>query len=268
MKTWLIYKHTCKINNKSYIGLTCKNISIRWNEHVSDTNTGRSNSYFHNAIRKYGKEMFTHEILHDNISCVKEADRLECMYIKMYNTSNKKIGYNLTEGGSNGKITSLETRIKLSEKSKGRLHSDETKALMSKSRKGENNSMYGKNHTDKAKKKMSESRKGENNVMYGKNHTEETRLKIAISATGRKHSKETIEKMSESRKGKKLGRNNPSFIGYFKTPFSDELFESTTACIEFLKNEHNISISKYTVLDRCRNEREKWKEWKLVMNDG
>ena len=50
-KTRLIYKHTCKINGKGYVGMTCQNIYKRW-----------QNSYGYNikeqlfgkAIHKYG----------------------------------------------------------------------------------------------------------------------------------------------------------------------------------------------------------------------
>ena len=76
--------------------------------------------------------------------------------------------------GSQGHLgykLSDEQRKKLSDANKGKVpwmagkkHSDESKALISKARKGvyagENHSMWGKHHTEESRKKMSESLKG------------------------------------------------------------------------------------------------------------
>lgn len=50
----------------------------------------------------------------------------------------------------------------------GRKHSDETKIIMSETKKGENNPMFGKNHSDETKTKISGAITGENHPMYGK----------------------------------------------------------------------------------------------------
>ena len=61
-----------------------------------------------------------------------------------------------------------ETRKKISESNKCKLHTKETKKKMSEKRKGENNSNYGKSHSKETRKKMSELKMGENNSNYGK----------------------------------------------------------------------------------------------------
>ena len=94
-----IYKITNKINKKIYIGKEI-NITTRWNQHYLDSfnDNINDNSIIHKAIRKYGVESFSFEIL---ILCSpKELDELEKYYIKYYNYNNKDIGYNIEEDGS------------------------------------------------------------------------------------------------------------------------------------------------------------------------
>ena len=57
----IIYKHTCVVTNKSYIGYTTKSMEDRWKEHIDMVNLG-SKFYFHNAIRKYGSDNFTQKL--------------------------------------------------------------------------------------------------------------------------------------------------------------------------------------------------------------
>jgi len=54
----IIYKATNKNNNKSYIGKTIHSLHQRQTEHFNDAFNHNSKSYFHNALRKYGKELF------------------------------------------------------------------------------------------------------------------------------------------------------------------------------------------------------------------
>lgn len=56
----VVYKITCKISNKSYIGATTNSINIRWNAHTSCARRKKSGAIiFHSAINKYGTENFT-----------------------------------------------------------------------------------------------------------------------------------------------------------------------------------------------------------------
>ena len=96
-----IYKITNNINNKIYIGLTCRDVSRRWIEHCSKAKQ-QDGFYLHNAIRKYGKENFTISII-DQTSSIDELKQLEQQYIKKYHSNNKEYGYNLTLGGDGKK---------------------------------------------------------------------------------------------------------------------------------------------------------------------
>ncbi|WP_440972214.1 GIY-YIG nuclease family protein, partial [Megamonas funiformis] len=88
-----IYKITNKINNKIYIGQSV-NIQQRFYTHCSDALTKQDNNYFHNAIRKYGKENFTMEEI-DTAITQEELNQKEQYWIKYYNSVEE--GYNETD---------------------------------------------------------------------------------------------------------------------------------------------------------------------------
>lgn len=94
---------------------------------------------------------------------------------------------------------------------KGKKHSEETKRKMSESRKGENNSMYGKRRvmSEETRKKMSDSHKGKPSGMKGKTLSDETKKLLSEKRKGKNNpmygkkrtiSKETKKKMSRSSK--------------------------------------------------------------------
>ena len=89
MEKW-IYKITNNINGKIYIGQT-KNVKKRFKEHIN----AETNSAIHNAIKKYGKENFTFEIIEGPI---KNYNEREIYWIEFYNSYRN--GYNLTIGGN------------------------------------------------------------------------------------------------------------------------------------------------------------------------
>lgn len=98
-----IYKYTNKINNKIYIGQSI-DLEQRNYAHKSSAFNEKANDYnsqFHQAIRKYGWENFSYEIVAEisNEEYSKEMlDGLERYFIQYYDSF--KNGYNATEGGS------------------------------------------------------------------------------------------------------------------------------------------------------------------------
>ena len=99
---WCIYKHTNKINGKSYIGQTMQSFKNRWG--IDGKNYKRHNLFFWNAIQKYGWDNFEHVILEENIPSKEKANEREIYYIKLYRTYvefEDCKGYNLTLGGDN-----------------------------------------------------------------------------------------------------------------------------------------------------------------------
>ena len=110
-----IYKWTNKINNKNYIGQSI-NIEQRKRSHIASSYYPKSNTYntvFHQAIRKYGVDNFTFEIL---CICQKEElNDLEKFYIEKYNSVVPN-GYNMTSGGENPwSINMMFTKVDIQE---------------------------------------------------------------------------------------------------------------------------------------------------------
>ena len=86
-----IYKITNSVNGKVYIGQTMRKPEDRWRQHINNYMREISrdyNSYFHNAIRKYGKEVFVFEEIErcDNT----ELDIREIFWIDYYQSFNNK----------------------------------------------------------------------------------------------------------------------------------------------------------------------------------
>jgi group I intron endonuclease len=154
MKTYSIYIYTNKISGKFYIGQSC-NPKMRHYSHKSEALRG-SNTIFHKAIRKYRFDNFEFDILESNLSKI-EADNLEIRLIALYNTRDKKCGYNQLKGGNysgelfgklngqygkkrpdlfernkqrKGRTNSEESKEKQRQKMLGRVVSEETKQLM------------------------------------------------------------------------------------------------------------------------------------------
>lgn len=95
-----IYKITNKINNKIYIGMTTKDIEVRWKQHlkVSKNKNNKNHRLIHKAILKYGIENFIFEKLYEtDVINLEHLKELEIKYIKEYNSFES--GYNLTKGG-------------------------------------------------------------------------------------------------------------------------------------------------------------------------
>ena len=149
MIIYSIYKCVNRLNGKVYIGFD-SNWPNRQQEHKYSTKYRNQNLYL--AIRKYGWESFDWEVVYqskDGDHCLKI---MEPYFINEYDSY--KNGYNSTLGGegSLGRITTKETKDKISKALKNKPKSKEHIQLMSETRKG-------KKPSDEARKKRSESMK-------------------------------------------------------------------------------------------------------------
>lgn len=96
---YCVYKHTCLAEGDSYgkvyIGITCQKPESRWGANGQNY---KHCLYLDNAIKKYGWENFSHEILATGLYR-SEAARLERKYIRQYHAKDPRFGFNLTPGG-------------------------------------------------------------------------------------------------------------------------------------------------------------------------
>ena len=93
---YIIYKLTNKINNKFYIGITSETLNHRWKGHCRKARFG-STSNLHQAIRKYGEENWSKEILFEfKTTDKKYAYSVEQEFINKYNAYED--GYNMDIG--------------------------------------------------------------------------------------------------------------------------------------------------------------------------
>ncbi len=189
----LIYKATNRINGKVYVGQTTSdNLRIRIGRHMS-----YGTQYFPRALRQYGIESFTFEII-DRASTQPELNAKEKQWIAALNSMCPN-GYNLTAGGfgTSGWKASDEVRAKVSAAKRG-------KSVMTKSgRQRLREYQTGRKWSPEARAKMSASRKGR--IL---NLSDETRALKSLAMVGnrfflgRKHKPETIEKMRAAQKGR------------------------------------------------------------------
>lgn len=250
-----IYKTTNLINNKFYIGQE---------KNDSDSYLG-SGKILKNAIQKYGKENFRKEIL-EICESEKELDEKEIYWIKKLNATNRKIGYNICEGGRvnrtmigknhpmYGKKHSIEMRMKISDNTKKamtvevrqkikdsrkfQVFSEKTKELWRKNRKGKNNPMHGK--------------RGILCPNYGHICSADTRRKISVANSGKRNG---MYGMS--------GEKNPSATQYIiKTPENKIVKIITKKRVkEYLKCSDNFfqrkKFKKYILLNSIKIHKRK-----------
>ena len=93
MRKYIVYKHTNKINGKSYIGITGINPVKRWRNGLGYYCQPK----FFNAIKKYGWNNFSHEILEFGLS-KEHACQVEKELIEHFNSIEN--GYNVSPGGN------------------------------------------------------------------------------------------------------------------------------------------------------------------------
>ena len=92
-----VYVHTFP-NNKRYVGLTIEeNINKRW----KNGKGYKGQKVVYNAILKYGWTNIGHQVFECNTEA--EMKYLEKYLIAYYNTTDRRYGYNVTEGGDGHK---------------------------------------------------------------------------------------------------------------------------------------------------------------------
>jgi group I intron endonuclease len=121
----IIYKITNKVNNKIYIGQTIKALEYRFYHHIYDSVVKKQPTRIGRAIRKYGPENFSAEI----IEKTNKLDEREKFYIDKYKTTGLN-GYNIKIGG-NGGPHDRTTKRKISKANTKRVWTEEMRKNMS-----------------------------------------------------------------------------------------------------------------------------------------
>ncbi|MBQ9479005.1 MAG: GIY-YIG nuclease family protein [Selenomonadaceae bacterium] len=173
-RSMVVYLITNTVNGKKYVGQTARPLGQRIREHtISEYPIGC-------AMRKYGRENFTVEILAEG-NTIEELCELERFYISTHNTTDPECGYNLTEGGEHiaGWHHTDQARANISAALAGKPFTEEHKEALRQANLGENNPMYGKHLTDEHKAKLSVALSGPNNPLYGVPRSEEVKRKIS-----------------------------------------------------------------------------------------
>ena len=162
----IVYKATNLVNNKIYIGITTKALSVRIKGHINDSI--KPKYFFQRAINKYGRENFNWEII-DQAETLEELRSKEIEYIKNYNSTDKNIGYNITNGGAGVALS------------------------------GPKNYMYGKKRTEEQNEKSRQRLKGKTyEELYGPEIAKELKEKGRKRRLGKKYSVETIQKCKDN----------------------------------------------------------------------
>ncbi len=200
----VIYKITCG-NERLYIG-SAKNAAKRRRQHLNSLrNNTHHNDHLQRAFNKYGEPAYLFEIIEE----VADTDAIlerEQYWIDSFPRSQL---FNLcpVAGSPIGRPIKQSTRDKLSRSGKLRPPiSDETRRLISESKRGERNYSWGKHPSEETRRKLSESRKGERHYMYGKKMPDSTKAKLSFLNSGERNpnygktrTPAQLQDMSESR---------------------------------------------------------------------
>lgn len=164
----IVYKATNKINGKIYIGKTIRKLSHAKARHFNRAKLG-FDTYFYNAIRKYGFDSFEWEVIYNGTSDIDICNK-EVELIKYFNSRSQDIGYNMTDGGDG---------------SSGIIVKESTKKLMSINSLGIKNSCYGLH--------------GTNHPAYGNKHSQEVKDKISKTFKDKPKTEEHKSNLSKAK---------------------------------------------------------------------
>ncbi len=156
----IIYKITNKINGKVYIGQTSRTLNARWMQHIRNAKKGVKTK-FYNALRKYGAENFTVEVLCRAYS-KEQLNDLEIYYIHKYDSINT--GYNMIDA----RYTNVMGIDAIKEKHRRKVQSVENRTKISEAmkRKIANGDFFTKDHRAKISASAKGNKNGENNPSH------------------------------------------------------------------------------------------------------
>lgn len=197
MPEYKIYKITeCDDVKHIYIGFTIQKLEQRLNEHIC--HSSKKNYYMCNWIKKLKKEGKRPKISLIKITTLENWEQDEIEEIKKARDSEKTSGVkvlNICNGGkcpNLGKPRSEETKAKISKTKKGKKLSIEQRKNMSEYYKINGHPWTGRKHSKETLEKLSTSHIGNTSAL---GHVLSEDSKIKISKSKKKHDEQTIEKV-------------------------------------------------------------------------
>lgn len=167
-------------NGKSYIGITSKRPERRWAEHRYKTDTNREDRILNRALRKYGADKASFDVLvvADDWQYLTDLERRAIAVFGTFGSG----GYNMTAGG---------------EGALGYRHTPESLAIMSATHIGK--AHHSVPHSPEARAKMSAARMGKK-IAISPEAKERLRRRMSGNtyAAGLVHSAETVARRSVS----------------------------------------------------------------------
>ena len=184
-----IYKLICP-NGKIYIGKAV-NLNKRLNRHKNSGKDLKSRSFLGNAIKKYGWDTFTVEILEivENFDKLKDNQALldrEAYYIEFFDTTDRSKGYNLCKFSNDSTGIPIPEEIRL--RMRGPRHTEESKRKISEA-------TLGRKHSEESKEKMRKPKSKE----HAANISKAMIGKPNLAWIGRKMSEEQKQKMRDTK---------------------------------------------------------------------
>lgn len=254
MKQSGIYKITCIVNNKIYIG-SAVNLKVRWKRHQNELKKNKHvNIILQNTYNKYGIDKFIFKIIEivDDTNILFEREQFYLDTFKPFG----KYGFNIktiATGGGNfdehPNKDEIYKKISKTKKEQNLIVSDEHKVYLSEKlteyyvnneHPNKNKSyeeLYGVEKAIKIKEKISKHNKtecGENNPFYNKTHTQKVK-----------------DDLSKFHKGKYFGTQNIEII------INEKEFSS------FGEAAKEFGITPAGIRYRCLSKSERFSEYKL-----
>lgn len=199
-----IYVHTSP-SGKQYVGYTGVGWRVRWNQHVHHARKGEDTA-FYRALRKYGPDAFTHEVL-DRLYTAEGAQAAERAWIRELESQVK--GYNSTAGGDGNPNPSPECRARMGNRTP---RTPEQRAKISAGHLGKKRGPHSAEHRARIAA-----------AHQGKTLSEETKAKLRAANLGKTYGPETRAKKSESMRGHAVSqetrdRISAAKVGVLRTP--------------------------------------------------
>ena len=245
MPTWTIYCHTHVDTKRCYVGLTSQTMEKRWNQHVSKSSNSKGGRWhFPNAIRKYGKDAFSHSVL-EVCDSLEKANQRECDWIELFETRDSRFGFNLAKGGASFSSDPRSTKEKLSYITKNNI-TPERRRHLSLLRKG-------KSLSAETKAKISASAKANSKQIAESNRRRDPAIMQKFIRAGLlTNTPEKYEKISASLRGKPIDDVRKSIL---KENYANLSPESRRKISESFKGKNHSAETKRKISESTKSQK-------------